>query len=361
MRAAVLNQIPGTLDIQEVRTTDVEAHEVLVRVAAAGLCHSDLHFMEGKWVFPVPAVLGHEAAGVVEAVGDQVAGIKPGDHVITCLSVYCGSCEDCLTGNPARCRNQAALRRPPEGRQRLEDAGGRPIAQFADLSAFAEQMLVHERALIKIRPDMPLDRAALIGCAVTTGIGAVFHTAKVEPGSTVAVIGCGGVGLNTVQGARIAGAGRIIAVDTNPRKLEAATEFGATDCVAADGDAVAEVRDLSGGGVHYSFEAVGTKATAEQAFAMIRPGGTATIIGMVPLDQTVELPAAAFMQEKRLQGTSMGSNRFPIDIPRYIDLYLAGRLKLDELVSRRIGLSEVNEGYEALKAGETLRSVIVFD
>jgi S-(hydroxymethyl)glutathione dehydrogenase/alcohol dehydrogenase len=222
-------------------------------------------------------------------------------------------------------------------------------------------MLVHENALVKIRDDMPLEQAALIGCAVTTGLGAVFNTAKVRPGSTVAVIGCGGVGLNSVQGAAIAGAGRIIAIDTVPWKLLLAKSFGATDVVdATDGDAVEQVRELTGGGVEFSFEAIGLKSTAEQSFTMLRKGGTATIIGMVPEGQNLELHGADFLDEKKIQGSNMGSNRFRIDMPRYVDLYMSGRLKLDELVSARINLEDVNQGFDAMRRGEVARSVITF-
>jgi S-(hydroxymethyl)glutathione dehydrogenase/alcohol dehydrogenase len=361
MRAAVLHEIPGKLEIEEVAIGSPGPHEVLIRTAAAGLCHSDLHFLEGKYFWPTPAVLGHESAGVVEAVGDQVSYVKPGDHVITCLSVYCGDCEHCLTGHLSLCDNKAAVQRPLEGDQRLT-LGGAPLFQYFDLSSFAEQMLVHEHALVKIREDMPLDRAALIGCGVTTGLGAVFNTAKVEPGTTVAVIGCGGIGLNCIQGAAIAGAGKVIAVDMVPHKLALAKQFGATHTVdATAGDPIAQVQELTGGGVHYSFEAIGLKATAEQAFAMLRRGGTATVIGMIPLGQSVEIPGVELLFEKKLQGTNMGSNRFRVDMPRYIDLYLDGRLKLDELVSRRLRLDEVNDGFDALKTGEVARSVIIFD
>ncbi len=362
MRAAVLNEIPGKLEIEEVRTTDVGPREVIVQVAAAGLCHSDLHFMEAKYPCPVPAVCGHESAGVVETVGDQVSYVKPGDHVITCLSVYCGNCEHCLTGHLSLCENKAAVQRPLDGRPRLETADGRGLYQLLDMGSFAEQMLIHEHGLVKIRDDMPLDKAALIGCGVTTGLGAVFNTAKVEPGTTVAVVGAGGIGLNCIQGARIAGAGRIIAVDMIASKLELAKQFGATDVVDASAtNAIAAVQDLSGGGVHYAFEAIGLKATAEQAFAMLRRGGTATVIGMIPLGQSVEIPGYELLFEKRLQGSNMGSNRFRVDMPRYVDLYLDGRLMLDELVSRRITLDEINDGFDAMKTGELARSIITFD
>ncbi|MEY2570549.1 MAG: S-(hydroxymethyl)glutathione dehydrogenase / alcohol dehydrogenase [Acidimicrobiaceae bacterium] len=361
MRAAVLRSIPGKLEIEDVSIDRPGPHEVLVRTAAAGLCHSDLHFMEGKYPCPVPAVLGHESAGVVEAVGDQVSYVQPGDHVITCLSVYCGACEHCLTGHLSLCDRREATQRPADGPQRISQEGN-PMYHFFDLSSFAEQMLVHEHALVKISKDMPLDRAALIGCGVTTGLGAVFNTARVEPGTTVAVVGCGGIGLNCIQGAAIAGAARVIAVDMVPAKLELAKQFGATDLVdASGGDAVQQVQALSGGGVHYAFEAIGLKATAEQAFAMLRRGGTATVIGMIPLGETVEIPGYELLYEKRLQGSNMGSNRFRVDMPRYIDLYLQGRLELDALVSQRIALEDVNEGFAAMKSGEVARSVIVFD
>jgi S-(hydroxymethyl)glutathione dehydrogenase / alcohol dehydrogenase len=362
MRAALLREIPGKLEIDEVEVGSPGPHEVLLRTVAAGLCHSDLHFMEGKYPYPTPALLGHESAGVVEAVGDQVSYVQPGDHVITCLSVYCGNCEPCLTGHLSLCLGKDATRRSPGEPPRLTH-GGAEVFPLLDMGSFAERMLVHEHGLVKIRDDMPLDRAALIGCGVTTGVGAVFNTAKVEPGSTVAVIGCGGVGLNCIQGAAIAGAGRVIAVDMLESKLELARQFGATHTVdASQGDPVGQVRDLADGiGVHYSFEAIGMKQTSEQAFGMLRAGGTCTVIGMIPVGQSVEIPGYELLSEKRLMGSNMGSNRFRVDMPRYIDLYLQGRLKLDELVSRRIGLDEVNDGFDAMKAGEVARSVIMFD
>jgi S-(hydroxymethyl)glutathione dehydrogenase/alcohol dehydrogenase len=368
MRAAVLNQIPGDLDIQDVVVDSPGPHEVLIRTAAAGLCHSDLHFIEGKFVAPTPLVLGHESAGVVEAVGPDVSYVKPGDHVITCLSVFCGQCDYCLAGRPSLC-DRIGTERPPGTPSRLS-LDGRPCGQFASLASFAEQMLVHEHALVKIRDEVPLDRAALIGCGVTTGVGAVFRTARVEAGSTVAVIGCGGVGLNCVQGAILAGASRVAAIDTNPMKLKLAEQFGATDLIdASTADPVDEVRRLfptvagllgAGGGVDYAFEAIGLKATAEQAFAMLRKGGTATVIGMIPLGVQLELPGIDFLSEKKIQGSVMGSNRFRQDMPRYIDLYLDGRLKLDELVSARIPLDDVNQGFAAMRRGELARAVVVF-
>ncbi len=223
-------------------------------------------------------------------------------------------------------------------------------------------MLVHENAIVKITKDIHLGRAALIGCAVTTGIGAVFNTAKVEPGSSVAIIGCGGIGLNCVQGAALAGAGRIIAVDRVPTKLELAKKFGATDLVnASEGDPVEQVREMTSGGVEYSFEAIGLKVTTEQAWSMLRVGGTATVIGMIPIGTKIEIHGVELLFEKKIQGSMMGSNRFRIEIPRYVEMYLKGKLNLDDLVSQRIGLDQVQEGFEALKKGEIARSVIVLD
>ena len=360
MKAAVFREVGKPLEIEEVAISKPGPREVLIRTAAAGVCHSDLHFVEGLYPAQTPMVLGHESAGIVEQVGSEVSYVKPGDHVITCLSVFCGHCEMCLTGHMSLCQS-AEVRRGHDEEPRLSK-DKKPMFQFANLSSFAEQMLVHEHALVKIQEDMPLDRAALIGCGVTTGVGAVFHTAGVEPGSTVAVIGCGGVGLSCINGAAIAGAGRIIAVDMVESKLQTAKTFGATDIVNGnDGDPVEQVRELTGDGVQYAFEAIGLKSTAEQAFSMIRRGGTATIIGMIPVGVKIELTGAAFLQEKKIQGSMMGSNRFRVDMPRFIDFYLQGKLHLDEMISKRVGLADVNEAFADMKAGKVARSVIVFD
>jgi len=360
MKAAVLRQVRTPLQIEEVQISKPGPHEVLIRTAAAGVCHSDLHFVEGSYPHPLPAVLGHESAGVVEQVGSEVRTVKPGDHVITCLSAFCGHCEFCLTGHMSLCVSPDTKRSESE-EPRLSQAGA-PMPQYLNLSSFAEQMLVHEHACVAIRPDMPLDRAALIGCGVMTGVGAVMHTSGVRPGETVAVIGCGGVGLSAINGAAIAGAGRIIAIDMAPGKENLARAFGATDFILASEDNVPKrVIEMTKGGVNHSFEAIGLAKTAEQAFNMLRRGGTANIIGMIPVGQTISLMGAAFLGEKRIQGSMMGSNRFPIDMPRLVDFYMAGKLKLDEMVSRRIRLEEVNEAFEEMKTGEVARSVIVFD
>ena len=360
MKAAVFREVNVPMEIEEVEVSKPGPREVLIRTKAAGICHSDMHFFNGTYPGQVPMILGHESAGIVEQVGSDVHYVKPGDHVITCLSVFCGHCEQCLTGHLSLCQ-EPEVNRSAEEPPRLHQADT-SLTQFAQLGSFAEMMLVHEHALVKIREDMPMDRAALIGCGVTTGVGAVIHTAAVEPGSTVAVIGCGGIGLSCINGAAIAGAARIIAVDMVSSKLDLARKFGATDVVdASDGEAVQKVIEMTGGGVHYSFEAIGLKQTAEQAFQMLRNGGTATVIGMIPPGDMVSLHGVDFLFEKKIQGSMMGSNRFRVDMPRFVDFYLQGRLHLDDLVSRRIALSDINEGMAALETGEIARSVIMFD
>jgi S-(hydroxymethyl)glutathione dehydrogenase / alcohol dehydrogenase len=360
MKAAVLRQVRTPLQIEDVQINKPGPHEVLIRTAAAGVCHSDLHFIEGSYPHPLPAVLGHESAGIVEQVGSEVRTVKPGDHVITCLSAYCGHCDQCLTGHLSLCTSPET-KRDASDEPRLIVPGGN-MNQYLNLSSFAEQMLIHEHACVAIRPDMPLDRAALIGCGVMTGVGAAIHTSSVRPGETVAVIGCGGVGLAAINGAAIAGAGRIIAIDTSSAKDNISKAFGATDFInAAETDAVKEVLEMTKGGVHHSFEAIGLSKTAEQAFNMLRRGGTANVIGMIPVGQTITLMGAAFLGEKRIQGSLMGSNRFPVDMPRLVDMYLAGKLKLDEMISRRIKLEDVNSAFEEMKTGAVARSVIVFD
>ena len=360
MKAAVFREVGKPLQVEDVQINKPGPHEVLIRTAAAGVCHSDLHFVEGSYPFPLPAVIGHESAGVVEQVGSEVRTVKVGDHVITCLSAYCGHCDHCLTGHMSLCQSPDT-KRDASDEPRLSQ-NGRPLPQFLNLSSFAEMMLIHEHACVAVRKDMPLDRAALIGCGVMTGVGAVFHTNKVAPGETVAVIGCGGVGLAAINGAAIAGAGRIIAIDMNPSKDNLSREFGATDFIcAADVDAVRTVIEMTGGGVHHAFEAIGLAKTAEQAFGMIRRGGQATIIGMIPVGQNISLPGPAFLGEKKIGGSAMGSNRFPVDMPRMVDMYMAGKLKLDQMISRRIKLEDVNEAFVEMKTGNIARSVIVFD
>jgi len=358
-RAAVLTSSPGDLVLHDIVVDDPAPDEVLVRTVAAGVCHSDLHFMQGVMPHPVPTVLGHEAAGIVEAVGSAVHDLAPGDHVVECLSVFCGRCEYCLSGRPAIC-TKAGLARPADAPPRLR-LGDEPVTQFLHLSSFSELALVHRNAVVKIDERMPLDVAALLGCGVLTGLGAVFRTAGVRPGETVAVIGCGGVGLSAVHGAELVSASRIIAVDTDPAKLELAKQFGATDVVdASQTDPVEAVRELTGGGVHHSFEAVGLAATTQQAFAMAGRGGTATVVGMIAPGEQVSISGIELLVEKRLQGSQIGSNQFVTDIPRYVDLYLAGKLRLDSLVSRSTDLDGINDAYRRLADGGVARQLITF-
>jgi S-(hydroxymethyl)glutathione dehydrogenase/alcohol dehydrogenase len=359
MQAAVFHAALEPLTIEEIDIDDPGPREVLVRTAASGVCHSDLHFIDGLYPMRGPAVLGHEAAGTIEAVGELVTDFAPGDRVIACLSVFCGTCERCTSGHPTQCANRPTRRRDETPRLSWN---GDPVAQFANVSSYAEKMLLHENGVVKIEQDIEFDRAALIGCGVTTGVGAVLNTAAIEAGSTVAVFGAGGVGLSAIQGARIGGARQIIAVDTVEAKLATARELGATHVVdASSRDPVEAIRDMTGGGADYTFECIGLKIAAEQAYESIRPGGTATIVGMIPVGQKIEIDGPSLLGEKKLQGSSMGSNRFKSDMPKYIDFYLQGRLLLDEMITRRGELSDVNEFFRAMKAGEVARSVVMFE
>ena len=299
------------------------------------------------------------SSGVVEAVGEDVTHVRNGDHVVTCLSVFCGCCAQCVTGRPNLCES-VDVKLPPGKAERLW-MNGKLVHQFSNLSSFAEQMLVHENAVVKIRPDVPLDRAALVGCGVLTGVGAVVHAAKVRPGSTVVVIGCGGVGLSVVNGAVLAGAGRVIAVDMLESKLELAKKVGATDVIdASRTDPVVAVMDLTSGGVPFVFEALGLKKTAEQAFAMLKPGGVATILGMFKPGMKLEFDGSMFIKDRRIQGSSMGSNQFRVDIPYLLEYYMQGRLHLDHLISSRIPLSDIDQAFANLRTGAPVRQVIDF-
>lgn len=361
MRAAYFTSAGAPLEIAPITLGNPGPKEVLVEVAATGLCHTDLHFMQGHISFPAPAVLGHETAGIVRAVGDQVSYLQPGDHVIGCLSAFCGCCEMCLSGHPSICEDQGALARPETAPPRLSQ-GAAPVAQFMNLSAFADHMLVHEHALAKIDPAMPLDKAALIGCGVTTGIGAVMRTARIELGQTMAVIGCGAVGLNAVQGGKIAGALRIIAIDLNEDRLAMARKFGATDTInPANGDVVEQVMALTGGkGVDYAFEAVGRPALAHDGFMMLRKNGALVLIGLMGEHDEVSLPFMQFIAQRKVMGCDMGSNRFRSDMQRYVGLYLDGRLNLDDMLTARLPLEDINEGFAAMTRGEGIRTIVDF-
>jgi S-(hydroxymethyl)glutathione dehydrogenase / alcohol dehydrogenase len=361
VKAAVLIEAGKPLQIEQVNIANPGPHEVLIRTAACGLCHSDLHFIEGTYPHPLPAIPGHEAAGIVEAVGSEVRTVKVGDAVVTCLSAFCGHCEFCVTGRMSLCLGGETRRKPGEA-PRLTRPDGSTMNQMLNLSAYAEMMLVHEHACVAINPEMPLDRASVIGCAVTTGAGTIFNACKVTPGETVAVIGCGGVGLATINAAKIAGAGRIIAADPIPEKRALAMKLGATDAIdAMADDAAAQIQELSKGGVDHAIEAVGRPASGELAVKSLKRGGTATILGMMPLSHQVGLSAMDLLSGKKLQGAIMGGNRFPVDIPRLVDFYMRGLLDLDSIISETIPLERINEGFDQMKRGDAARSVIIFD
>jgi S-(hydroxymethyl)glutathione dehydrogenase/alcohol dehydrogenase len=360
VRAAVLEEFGAPLVESEVAVSDLAADEVLVRVVASGICHSDRSAHLGGQDRPLPLVLGHEASGIVERVGAAVTAVRPGDHVVGSASAYCGRCTWCLRGLTQHCVDKGQDRADGTARLTRGDAAVHP---YVGLGGFATHMLISERSVVRLPEGMPLDKGALLGCAVLTGIGAVRHGARVAAGQTVAVIGCGGVGLNAVQGAQLVGASRIIAVDLNVAKLERAREFGATDVVDASADDPVEaVRALTGGGVDHALEVVGRAVTIEQAFAMTGVCGTTTVVGVAPPDALVGLPALALMAaEKRVQGSRLGSGNFRLDVPLYSEMYLRGQLKLDELISEVIGLEDVNRGLAELDGSDGARSVIHFD
>ena len=360
MKAAILFETKQPLEIADVDVATPGAHEVLIRTVAVGVCRSDLHFVDGTYPHPLPAIPGHEAAGVVEAVGAEVRTVKPGDNVVTCLSAFCGHCEFCVTGRMFLCVSTDVRRGKGEA-PRLRMANGDPVNQMLNLSAYADMMLVHEHACVAIDRDMPLDRAALIGCAVTTGAGAVFNTTDVSPGETVCVVGCGGIGLAAVNAAKIAGAGKIIALDPVPEKRAIAEKLGATHTFDAMSEtAVAEVVELTKGGVHHAIEAVGRPQSADTSVKVLRRGGTATILGMMPLNEKVGLSAMDLLSGKRLQGGIMGYNRFPVDIPRLVDFYQRGLLDLDTIIAERLPLAQINHAFDELRRGDATRSVITF-
>jgi S-(hydroxymethyl)glutathione dehydrogenase/alcohol dehydrogenase len=364
-KAAVLFETGRNLELCDIEVQAPKAGEVLVRMAAAGVCHSDLHVMTGHLFAPLPAVLGHEGSGVVEETGPGVASLRAGDHVIPLWRLSCGECEYCTGGRPALCASGTAVRMTgvlPDGTTRFT-LGDTELRHFAGVSSFSQYSVIPERALLKIPEDLPLDRAALFGCAVITGVGAVVNAARVHPGSTVAVFGAGGIGLNAIQGAQLAGAVTIIAVDIVGRKLEYARQFGATHTVDASAeDPVARIRSFTGGrGVDYAFEAIGVPTVMRQAYDSLAKRGVAVIIGVTPMATEIAVPVMSLVFEERvLTGSVYGSSRPRVDIPNLIALARAGRLKLDELLTRTYPFEEINAAYAALERGEVARSVVTF-
>jgi S-(hydroxymethyl)glutathione dehydrogenase / alcohol dehydrogenase len=362
VKAAILNEYQTPLSIEEVQIDPPKAGEVLVRVSATGVCHSDYHVMKGEWKFGVPVLLGHEASGFVEEVGPGVTGIKPGDRAALSFRPWCGRCRLCIIGKSVLCEGHTGDRfKMHDGTSRVH-RNGEDIGVLGRMGSFAEYVVMPAEQVVPIAAEIDMESLALIGCAVTTGVGAVLNTAKVEPGSTVAVIGCGGVGLNVVQGAAVAGASKIIAVDLLDNKLDYAASFGATHLVnGSNGDAVEQVRDITGGGVDYAFEVIGNYRTVEQAIKMIRQAGTTVIVGMAPQNQTAGFDPLLFVQkEARLLGCWYGSSRPRLDFHRFIEMTLAGKLKVKEMITRRYSLDQINEAYDSLGRGEVARSVITF-
>lgn len=348
--------------IEPVTVDGPKRGEVMVKLGACGVCHSDLSAITGTIALPLPLVLGHEGAGVVEEAGEGVSGLMKGDHVIFSFIYMCGRCRFCVSGRPVLCLEQGkALTTPLEGTPRVRDARGQPLNIFSGCGSMAEYATVSAENLIKIDPTIPLDCAALVGCGVTTGVGAVFNTAKVEPGSSVAVFGCGGVGLSVIQGARIAGAEKIIAIDTLQPKLEMAKRFGATDSILFTEDPTKALKKMTGGGPDYAFECVGSGELAAAAYRAIRRGGLAVVVGVAkPSDSTSVRTMTLPFEEKTLTGSYFGSCVPRVDFPRMLSLYMAGKLKLEELITRRYPIDEAPQAFADLQAGKNARGVIVF-
>ncbi|KHK96371.1 hypothetical protein LK09_15425 [Microbacterium mangrovi] len=363
MRAAVLYEPHGRLRLEDVDTPDeLRPDEVRVRTAAVGLCHSDLHVIDGRVVRPMPVVLGHEASGVVTQVGSAVADVRPGDHVVACFVVFCGRCRMCRAGQPAMCQDREATMRAPGEEPRLSIAG-REVHQWTNIAGFAEEMVLHRNAVTVIDERMPLDLAAMLGCAVATGVGSARKVARVAPGDAVAVIGAGGVGLNVCQGAALAGAGIIVAVDRSPHRLALARErFGATHVVdaSAEQDVAARVRELSDGGADHVFEAVGVPGLVETALDAAVRGGSVWAVGVFGDAARIDFPASHLHSGKGVHGVRAGSLEPQGDIPRLVEEYLRGSLELEALVGERMPLEDINRGIEALTAGAGARTLVVF-
>ncbi len=367
MKAAVLTGVDTPLEIRDdVEVAGPGPGEVQIRVAASGVCHSDLSVQNGTIPLPTPIVLGHEGAGVVEEVGEGVTSVAPGDHVVLSFVPSCGTCYTCTRQQGFLCEQAAmqAMGGLLDGTTRLT-SGGAPLHQMACLGTFGSTAIVPAISMVKIPEDVPLEVAALIGCGVLTGVGAALNTADIRAGDTVAVLGCGGVGLNVIQGAKIAGAEHIVAVDRFDAKLDMARDFGATDVVnAGERDAGGAVGELTGGrGADVAFEVIGLKSTMEQAISMVRPGGEAVLVGVPRMDVMLELNAAfTFLYlNKTVKGCWYGSANVAEDVPKLLGLWKAGQLKLEELISREIGVEDVNEAFTAMEKGEVARSVIRYD
>lgn len=364
MRAVVFARPDQPVEVTEVDLAPPGPGEVRVRIAAAGVCHSDLHVRRGEWQPPVPLVMGHEGSGTVTEVGAGVTGLAEGDHVVLSWVAPCGRCRYCRAGREARCQVAATIVAPggtmPDGTSRLS-RDGQVVHHYLGVSSFAEEAVVPASGAIKVRDDAPLDTVALVGCAVATGVGAVIHTAAVEPRATVAVIGCGGVGLSVIQGARMAGAERIIAMDVLGEKLKVARRLGATGVIdVSRADAVEALRDAVPGGVDYAFDAIGKTTTTEQAIAMLSLGGAAVVVGLPPAGARASFePLTLAEADQRILGSNYGSVRPAVDIPLLVDRYMDGQLRLDELVSSRRPLEAAAASLDDLEAGRALRTLLI--
>ncbi|MEP1583629.1 MAG: zinc-dependent alcohol dehydrogenase family protein [Marinobacter sp.] len=374
IRAAVLETIGAPQPFDENRPLTIEEleldppgdHEVLVQIRAAGLCHSDLSVIDGNRPRPVPMALGHEAAGVVKAVGAGVTDLSPGDHVVTVFVPSCGHCSPCAEGRPALCEPAAVANNAGTlvgGEHRLHRADGTPVNHHLGVSAFADHAVVSRHSLVRIDPDLPFHHAALFGCAVLTGVGAAINSADIKAGQTVAVIGLGGVGLNSVLGALVAGAGQVIAIDLDEDKLAMAKSLGASAGInAADEDCVSQVKALTNGGVDCAIEMAGSEKALELAYQLTRRGGTTVTGGLAHPDRKVSIQQVSLVAEERtLKGSYVGSCVPVRDVARYVSLFRQGRLPVDKLLGDTLTLDEINEGFERLANGKAIRQVILFD
>ena len=362
MKAAVLYEPFQPLFVEDLDLEGPRRREVLVKLAASGVCHSDLHYIKGDREHPMPVVLGHEGSGIVEEIGPGVTYAKPGDHVVLSFVPSCGQCSYCVKGRQNLCQARYTLQgNLLDGTKRLRK-GQQEISHFNGLSTFGEYAVVPEDSLVLIRDDAPLDKLALIGCGVPTGVGAAIHTAKVQPGSKVVVIGAGGVGLNVLQGAALAGAETIIAVDIHGPKLEHSMQFGATHLVnAATQDVVESVAEITGGDMaDYAFEVIGSTMAINQALSTTKRGGVTVAVGVAPTGAELTIDPDFLHQDRVLMGCTYGSCYPRADMPMLVDLYMAGKLKLDELISRTFSLDEINTAFDLLDRGEVARSIIKY-
>jgi S-(hydroxymethyl)glutathione dehydrogenase/alcohol dehydrogenase len=360
MKAVVFHELGKPLAVEDVDLAPPKAREVRVKVVASGLCHSDIHRLHGHLPSATPMVMGHEGAGIVEEVGEAVTDVVPGDHVVISFGPYCGGCAACSDGRFSNCDRKLAnaqIGNLLDGTSRLSLDGQR-ISHQSSVSSFAQQAVVHESSAVKVPEDAPLETVALLGCGATSGLAPVFNDAQVEAGSSVAVIGVGGLGLNTVQASALSGALTIIAVDLLEHRLEQALEFGATHVInASKSDPIAEVLRISGGGVDYAFEVIGLPETVLQAIQMVRPGGETLVIGALSGDAVVSIPWMSTLRGT-IKRSGFGAARPKADIPKYVDLYLAGKLKFDELVTGHFSLAEFDQAVAVMERGEGVRNII---